>query len=184
MEWLDRLVCVCYLFRILPNYFPKLLYHFTLPVAMCESFGGFTSLITYGTVSVSIWDILMGTEWDFMAVFKLRVFYDQMLNIFRCVSLPSVVLWWNDSNNSNQIYCILICFCFLTEFECAFLNSGYRPFLRYVTCKYLLPVYGLSLLLSVFRRLERINFSFFKFIGHAFGVVFKKSLGHLGGSVS
>lgn len=153
MEWLDRLVCVCYLFRILPNYFPKLLYHFTLPVAMCESFSGFTSLITYGRVSVSIWDVLMGMEWGFIAVFKLHVFYDQMLNIFRSVSLPSVVLWWNDSNNSNSnllyfnlflfSYCVWVC---IFKF---WLHNVSVTLLRYVTCKYLLPVYSLSLLLTV-----------------------------------
>lgn len=33
----------------------------------------------------------MAMEWDLVAVFKLHVFYDQMLNIFRCVPLP---LWF------------------------------------------------------------------------------------------
>ena len=87
-----------------------------------------------------------------------------MLNIFACALLPSM---------STLMKCLYKCFVhflfgllFLLLSLVSYLYILYETFLRYIICKYFLPVYSLffSSLNSIFYRINVLNFNRFQFI--------------------
>lgn len=106
-------------------------------------------------------------------------------DIFSCVSYPFVyILYQVTFTKIFKIFCpIFICF-YSYWVVSILLYHGYKTFIRYIICKYFLPIYGLSFhfLIDVFWSAKGFNFAeaqfviFFLFMDCAFGIVSRNAL--------
>lgn len=129
------------------HYFPAL-YHFTFLLAMDESSSCFPSLIIHGMVT--LFNFRHSNGW--VVVYLIAVLIHFLLwhyiwHFLMC--FLAICTFFGEMTIQIYSYFFNLVVCFLIGFWVSFFNSWYKSFIRYVTCKYVLPVCGLLILLTV-----------------------------------
>ena len=101
-----------------------------------------------------------------MTVFHLLLICISLMTLSSRVYLPSIYLQWSVYSNLSLCCCCCWIISFIINFLALFIYSGYKFFIRYMTCKYLLLVCGIlfNFLKILFRREDASNFDEVQFI--------------------